>query len=563
MNVWSGRLNFRRISPWLSITLLGLFLTSPQLLTTCLGGHDIYHHLIFSYHFSEQLLQGELYPRWLTHMNGGFGSPTFFFYPPLPYYLTALFSWIPEHNLLGCTPLGLSISLALILSGISAYYWLRELTAARYALGIAMLYMVLPYHLLIDLYVRFSFAEFWSFVWMPLILYCSKRISRGEPHGVVGLGISLALLITTHLPTFLIFLPILVGYSLVACGSIPRLIAWTRNGLGIMLGIGLAAIYWLPAMTTQEYVSMPSMYVGFLHYSNSFLSSWPTLERGWTFRRNLMVITVGTSLLGVLAWWWSRRYQAPALRHESRYWLVVAVLSLGMTLPWSKPIWDLLPMLQKVQFPWRFNAVLTVAAMSLFAISATTLRTLALQGRSYLIQIWGLLLAALLATQLLVGIEPLFFDRLTASDVQKALQVSRSPPEYRPRWVPVEQFSKESVNRLGASTPQVQSAPSSVRWQIIEWAPRQIRMSISTPEAGTLTLHQYYYPGWIAHGAGRSRPLPLQPSPDGLLQIEVPAGDYALAITLAPLPDELAGRWISACALLLGLLLTGYRCRRM
>lgn len=90
-------------SPLVLLTALGLFLTSPQVLTTCLGGHDIYHHLIFSSHFSEQLLQGELYPRWLTRMNGGFGSPTFFFYPPLPYYLTALFSWIPEHNMLGCT----------------------------------------------------------------------------------------------------------------------------------------------------------------------------------------------------------------------------------------------------------------------------------------------------------------------------------------------------------------------------------------------------------------------------------------------------------------------------
>ena len=563
MNIKPHWIRILSCSPLLLLTALGLFLTSPQVLTTCLGGHDIYHHLIFSHHFSEQLLQGELYPRWLTRMNGGFGSPTFFFYPPLPYYLTALFSWIPEHNMLGCTPLGLSISMALILSGMSAYYWLRELTSARYALGLAMLYMVLPYHLLIDLYVRFSFAEFWSFAWMPLILYCSKRIGREEPHGVVGLGISLALLITTHLPTFLMFLPILIGYSLVACGSIPRLIAWARNGLGIVLGIGLAAIYWLPAMTTQEYVSMPSMYVGFLHYSNSFLSSWPTLERGWTFRRYLMVITVGTSLLGVLAWWWSRRYQAPELRHESRYWLGVAVLSLGMTLPWSKPIWDLLPMLQKVQFPWRFNAVLSVAAITLFAFAATTLNTLAVHGRSYLIQIWALLLAALLATQLAVGIEPLFFDRLAASDIQKALQVSRSPLEYRPRWVPVDQFSKESVNRLGASTPQVQSDQSALRWQMIEWAPRQIRMSISTPAAGTLTLHQYYYPGWVAHSAGRSQPLPLQPSPDGLLQIEVPAGDYALAITLAPLPEELAGRWISACALLLCLLLTGYRCRSM
>lgn len=88
-------------APWLPITLLGLLLCAPLLLTTCPGGHDIYHHLIFSHHFSSQLLQGELYPRWLSDMNGGFGSPTFFFYPPVPYYATTLFAWVPEQGALG------------------------------------------------------------------------------------------------------------------------------------------------------------------------------------------------------------------------------------------------------------------------------------------------------------------------------------------------------------------------------------------------------------------------------------------------------------------------------
>ena len=563
MDVWYCRANPRHLFPLTVIVLLGLLLTSPLLLTTCSGGHDIYHHLIFSHHFSSQLLQGELYPRWLLNMNGGFGSPTFFFYPPVPYYLTAIFSWLPEQSLLGCTPLGVSISTARILSGITTYYWCRELTRSASALGLALLYMVLPYHFLIDLYIRFSFAEFWSFAWMPLILYCSRRVNHGDRWAIPALALSLALLIGTHLPTFLIFMPILLGYCLLAVTTTSRLIAFTRNGLGILLGVGLAAIYWLPAMTTQEYVSMPSMYVGFMHYSNGFLTSWPTPERGWTFRRYLMVVTVGSCLLGLLAWWWSRRYLAPEIRNKSGYWLVVAVLSLGMTLPWSKPIWDLLPMLQKVQFPWRFNAVLTVAAITLFAFAATTLRALVLHGRGYLIRIWALLLVALLATQLLVGIEPMFFDRLNASDIQKALQISRSPLEYRPRWVPLDQFSKESVSRLGASTPQLQSNQPALRWQMVTWAPRQIRLNISTPQAGTLTLHQYFYPGWIAQRVGLPQPLPLQPSREGLIQIHVPSGDYQLTVTLAPLPEELAGRWISALALLATLLLAFFPRRQI
>ena len=65
---------------------------------------------------------------------------------------------------------------------------------------------------------------------------------------------------------------------------------------------------------------MPSMYVGFMHYSNVFLSGWPSPEHGWTFRRYLMVITVGTCLLGGLAWLWSRRLQPPAMRLLSGCW---------------------------------------------------------------------------------------------------------------------------------------------------------------------------------------------------------------------------------------------------
>lgn len=47
-------------------------------------GHDLFHHLLSGHFFAVQLWQGELYPRWLMEMNGAFGSPVFFFYPPCP-----------------------------------------------------------------------------------------------------------------------------------------------------------------------------------------------------------------------------------------------------------------------------------------------------------------------------------------------------------------------------------------------------------------------------------------------------------------------------------------------
>src|SRR3954463_8301416 len=44
--------------------------------------------------FSAQLWSGELYPRWLTEVSAGYGSPVFLFYAPLPFYVGSLFQFM-------------------------------------------------------------------------------------------------------------------------------------------------------------------------------------------------------------------------------------------------------------------------------------------------------------------------------------------------------------------------------------------------------------------------------------------------------------------------------------
>ena len=165
----------------LIITVAGLLFALPALVSSCLAGHDFFFHVMFSHHFTDQLLDGELYPRWMQYMNAGFGSPTFFFYAPLPYYITSLFSFIEWGDSSGTLPLIFSACVALIASGVTAYFWLKEFTSPKFALIIAIIYMVLPYHFVVYFYIRFAFAELWSFVWMPLILLLSLRKMRISP----------------------------------------------------------------------------------------------------------------------------------------------------------------------------------------------------------------------------------------------------------------------------------------------------------------------------------------------------------------------------------------------
>src|SRR2546421_10650946 len=98
---------------------VGCFATLPLLVYgLSLMSDDGATHALWYVNFSDQLWSGDLYPRWLSAMNNGLGSPVFFYYPPVPYFLTSflkpLFAADPE----GVHQLGISASIAVIASGI-------------------------------------------------------------------------------------------------------------------------------------------------------------------------------------------------------------------------------------------------------------------------------------------------------------------------------------------------------------------------------------------------------------------------------------------------------------
>ncbi|HBL04383.1 MAG TPA: hypothetical protein DDZ61_17650, partial [Aeromonas salmonicida] len=71
----------KRSREWFLIPLALILASGALLLPLWLQGgsqgHDLFHHLLSGHYFAQQLWQGEIYPRWLMAMNGGFGSPTF------------------------------------------------------------------------------------------------------------------------------------------------------------------------------------------------------------------------------------------------------------------------------------------------------------------------------------------------------------------------------------------------------------------------------------------------------------------------------------------------------
>ena len=352
--------------------LVALLASLPMLANCGLSNYDFMFHFTASQSFAVEFWGGNPYPRWLASMNGGFGSPIFYFYGPVAYFFTSLFHPFAGSGTQACFPLGLGSLLALAGSGWTAYLWLRSNNTAYASLAGAGLYLLLPYHLSTDLYLRFAYAELWAFVWMPLALYFARSLAKESTRGQVGLACSLALLVGTHLPVFLIFAIVPFAYCLFLSEAPRRQQVLFRLLIAYLLTIGLSAVYWIPALANQDWVSMEEMKTSKLLYDNNFLV-FPYLinpggiQKLFAIQEFICLIIVSLAIAVVMFLGTSR------MRIEAIFLGLVAFASVAMMLPISDLCWKALPMLQRIQFPSRFNAVLGVSLAGLVALAATAI----------------------------------------------------------------------------------------------------------------------------------------------------------------------------------------------
>jgi hypothetical protein len=552
----------RKLVHALTIVVVGLILTLPALVYGFPRiTDDATAHALWASNFSRQFWSGDLYPRWLINMNGGLGSPTFFYYPPLAYFLTALLQPLLPDDPHAWRQLGVSVSLALILSGLCAYLWLRSLAHQNVALAAALLYMMMPYHLAVDLYTRGAFAEFWAFVWMPLILYFVIGVVKERRGALIGLAISYALLCLTHLPVTLIFSVFPVAYGLWKAERQRRWNTLWRVVAAMSLGIGLSAIFLLPALTTQDYVLVNFLKEGSFNYDKFFLFTSLRLWGDGTSKLTLMVMVV--LLMGIFAAHLSRASEEA--RRERLFWIVVSTLSLLMMMSLSKPLWRAFASLQMIQFPFRFNVILTlsVTALLLLGLSAikrplTKARVLSLSGIAAAVCVC-LLVTFLAAKSAYPVFNPL--PEVLLAEQEERLISKEDTWEYWPRWS--EGFNRQAllqkIKGSGNYLEAQEDCEAQGRTTVRSWKPRDILLETELTKDCTLIVHQLYYPGWSARLAGSAHLLPVEPSGDGgLLSVRVPAGAHQVSLRLESGWPEQSGRVVSAASVVIILLLILY-----
>ena len=552
--------------PFLVIILAGIILTAPVLIygIPFFSDDAVTHHAVWYVRFSEQLWAGDLYPRWLMGMNNGLGSPVFFYYPPLLFFVTSLLRPFFRGDSHGWYQLGVSASAALIASGACAYAWLKQVAGRNSALAAAILYMATPYHLASDLYVRGSLAEFWAFIWMPLILFFTHKIVQGQRLAPAGCAFSYALMIITHLPTTLIFSPIPICYSfyMAGTGRKTRAVGWTIGAM--TLGAGISFVYLWPALTTQHLVFLDRMTTGYFSYKNwlffTNFSLWPN--------EKFLVLLTTADLAGIAccAFIINRATPKSLTTRLNAFWFAIAGTSILMMTQLSAPIWVSISILRKIQFPWRFNAIVSLATSALLALAISSFKRHG--SRSFKI---ATVMALFFVFAWLPGtgwavLQAYPFHIADQEDVNykyREIAEQREVPEYYPRWnlamaemnwecsVNEEEWDSQLNSRFqslvqGIGESKVRIIEGTGDVSVSSWKAGEIRLQTSTPTGLRILVSQFYYPNWSASLFSNQEIINIQPSqPDGLISLSIPKGEHEVLLQLEQSSAETVGEIVS------------------
>ncbi|MGB8099790.1 MAG: hypothetical protein WCF17_21755 [Terracidiphilus sp.] len=541
-------------------------------------GHDFDFHLVSWMDALASWRHGILYPHWTPSPNFGAGEARFVFYPPLTWMLgAALGSALPWT----LVPAALTF---LLLAGTG----LATRALARQALpgGAATLagcVAIFSSYPLFCAYERAAYGELTGGFWIPLLLlYILRDRDPSAPLRVRWLDGAAAPLALALAGCWLSNAPLGVMASYLLAAMALTLAAleksWApvlRAAQAAVLGFGLGAIYLVPAAVEQHWVEIGRV----------IDDPGSMIEGSWLFARHrspdlaghdvvllqvsiIAVTMVALALAGLIVSW--RRGTLPGGR---RWWIPLALIPVAvlfLQLPLSLPIWNLLPRLRFLQFPWRWLVVLE-APMAILLAAAVRPRESARRW-------WWVTVAAVCAAIFLGATANAEISNFQVCDeednVPAMVSAYRSGAgfdgydEYAPlgsdessaaKGLPAGCLVSDPTTELGAVDPDS---------QLLEWSPDQKSCAATfsfdstgadsenwrirgvAPQAGFLILRLRRYPAWDVKVNGR--PAASGPArADGMIVVPISSGGFNVSADWTTTPDERLGPIISLVALLL------------
>ena len=588
---------------YLLIPLAALLVILPLMWNGCSCGHDFDFHLLSWMEAARQFTHGHLHPHWAYTPAYNAGEPRFVFYPPLSWTIGALLGLILPWN---WTPIAYTW-LALTMCGFGLHRLVRDFATPTVALLVSVFYLANPY-MLFTAYERTAYAELLAAAWIPLLLHGILRREITIPRIALPVALlwitnapaavmscyALALLAIVRLvaakpatksggPSF-VALSQRVGYSPCTPSSArPLRLRWASRDSatapahspfqtnlrqaqsilsGALLGLGLAAFYIVPAAWERRFVQIAMAILPGMRIQDSFLfhhtGDIPHDEVLHTVSLVAVILLAATVIVLALL-------RLPRTSHASPLWrddeeatrqrlfppLLALTVAIALLLtPVTAFLWNHLPELAFLQFPWRLLALL--AAVLSLAL-ALALPSLILKPAATAV------LALALAASLTYPAYTVFQqDCDPGEDVSSRLALFRSSQGVEP----TDEYTPTTADNdvLAHANPAFWLSPDPDAKAPAHAIPGPVpaHLTINAPSPETLILNLRDYPSWrvTLNGSpvsGRGQ------RDDGLIAIPIPAGPSTVAIAYTQTPDQTLGDAITLASLVLLFLLLNPR----
>jgi len=326
------------------------------------------------------LQDGQLPVRWSSNLGYGYGMPLFEFYAPFPFIVGAGLLWLKLDIVL---VIKLLYIISNIFTCIGAYLLGKKLFGKTGGWVTAAAFTLAPYRAL-NLFVRGALSEAWAMMALPWILLGIIMIFHKQKTGFWVFLAGLLTLLLSHNLTTLMFM--LISALFAVCywfcqdwqpsqsATLKRALSTALTVIGgYVLAIGLSAFYIFPALLENKYTQINQIFTGYFYYPNHFLyirqffnAAWGYGGSGWGPDDTMSYFLGYGQIVGGVVFsifWLAAAFKNRQMKRRLTFYaflVLVMLFAAFMSLLHSKFIWDAIPLLTTIQFPWRWLSIVSL-----------------------------------------------------------------------------------------------------------------------------------------------------------------------------------------------------------
>lgn len=525
---------------------------------------DAVAHITTMAQFHSALTDGEFPVGWGDGF-ANYGLPLGTIAHQIPAYGGAFLTFLTNDVLLSFHIMYL---IAAVLSSVFFYILLRRFVSPESSFLGSIFYTLAPYRI-INFYMRGALPEFFSAVWVPLIMLAVfelyKNYKRVWPY--VLLMVSTIGLILTHPMMLVVYVPILGVWFLVFMRKSP--VYWVGIVAFVLLAFGITAYYFVPLNFETKY-----LYHGMTgnHYINSQTANLSTFVDPWwkfncVYRNDIFgrchLIKAGVTEMGIVIastlaslYLLSGRKKSTIFAYSvgadsviRKLWffaLVASWLSILMSTSLFEVLYSNVRVLGNIQYAWRF--------MSSFLFIPPIF--LALIHEFYLSKIkFGQIITIVLIAYIVMTRFPqlygknytylpqsyYYFTPLNLHSFMMNTIWSGNTDEY-----PIKREKAEIIQGKGKIVSRV-----------LKNASRSYE--IQADEEALVSDNTFYFPGWKVYIDNVETLIEFQdPAQRGVITFKVPPGRHSVRVIYEDTKIRWAGKIITGVSLISGSLLIGF-----